>query len=214
MNIIYKVTNIIFPNKCYIGFDSAWPDRKKEHYKSSFKDYNKKYKFYYSEFHVALRNFGWDNFHWEVIYQSLDGEHTLKVMESHFIKEYNSYYKWNNGGYNMTLGGEGTLGWCPSEEWKKNRSGEKNPMYGNPGFLFGKKGKEHPCYGLKRDDTANRNKKNAKNYIVISPTGNLQHIFNLSEFCKQNNLSISNMVQVAKEKLKCHKGWSCSYGIS
>jgi len=94
---IYKVVNNI-NGKVYIGFDSKWPNRKYEHH------YNINTRT--QHLYHAFRKYGWDNFSWEVIYQSKDGKHCLNIMEPFFIKEYNSY----NIGYNETLGGEGTLG--------------------------------------------------------------------------------------------------------
>jgi len=94
---IYKITNTI-NGKVYIGFDSNWPNRQKSHRYSLDKRNQKLY--------CAMRKYGWDKFVWEVIYQSKDGKHCLNVMESFFIKEYNSFKK----GYNLTMGGEGTLG--------------------------------------------------------------------------------------------------------
>ena len=94
---IYKCVNRL-NGKVYIGFDSKWPNRKYEH---KYNTNHKKQKLYH-----AIRKYGWNNFDWEVIYQSFDGEYTLKVMENYFITEYHSY----NNGYNETLGGEGTLG--------------------------------------------------------------------------------------------------------
>ena len=152
MNIysIYKVTNIT-NGKCYIGFDSNWPNRKKIH-KSS---YNKKnYKFYY-----AVRKYGWENFVWEVIYQSKEKEHTLKVIENHFIELYDTF----KNGYNSTLGGEGVLGLNIkpnlgkkfSNEWKNNIS-------------LSKKGKKiKPCSPdhRKKLSTAKKGKKIKKQSI-------------------------------------------------
>ena len=105
MNIysIYKVTCLI-NNKIYIGFDSNWPRRTWEHkYKHTKED---------SKFYRALRKHSFKNFKWEVIYQSSDREHTLKVMEPFFIKEYNSFKK----GYNSTVGGDGVSGLKPSKK--------------------------------------------------------------------------------------------------
>ena len=93
---IYKATNKI-NGKAYIGFDSNWPKRQKTH-KNKFNK-NK------TKFYCALRKYGWDNFDWTVLYQSKDKEHCLNVMESHFIKEYNSF----EDGYNMTFGGEAVM---------------------------------------------------------------------------------------------------------
>lgn len=103
--VIYKATNTV-NQKVYIGFDSRWPRRKAQHKHTAR---------YGTEttnvFYNAIRKYGWDNFKWEVIYESDDGDHTLEVMENQFIMEHNSYvYADDSNGYNMTLGGEGTLG--------------------------------------------------------------------------------------------------------
>jgi group I intron endonuclease len=112
---IYKAVNQV-NGKVYIGFDSNWPNRVKVH-KTSSKKQN--YKFY-----RAIRKYGWDNFQWDIIYQSKDKEHTLSVMETYFIEQYNSF----NDGYNSTLGGDGTFGHFISEESKKKISqGNKVP---------------------------------------------------------------------------------------
>lgn len=99
MNIysIYKATNII-NGKSYIGFDACWPTRQKDHQRI----YNKKN----NKFYAALRKHGWDNFEWTVLYQSLDKEHTHKVMEEYFIREYNTHCDTGHG-YNMSFGGDG-----------------------------------------------------------------------------------------------------------
>ena len=125
MNIysIYKATNKI-NGKVYIGFDSNWPHRKNSH-----KCYHVDGK---TKFHRAIKKYGWENFEWELIYQSKDRNFTLGVMERHFIEEYDTFKK----GYNSTLGGEGTFGKKQSERNKKllseSRKGQGNPNYGKP----------------------------------------------------------------------------------
>jgi len=104
---IYKITNTI-NGKVYIGFDSNWPNRQKSHKYASNK---RNQKIYY-----AFRKYGWNNFIWEVIYQSKDDNHCLNIMESYFIEEYDSF----KNGYNLTLGGEGTLG-RPTTKITKNK---------------------------------------------------------------------------------------------
>jgi len=104
-NTIYKATNSI-TGKSYIGFDSAWPKRKNRHLENA--NYNREGKFY-----DAIRKYGWDKFQWEILYQSKDKEHTLNVMETQFIREYNTF----NQGYNMTEGGEGCFGATSNKIW-------------------------------------------------------------------------------------------------
>ncbi len=167
----------------YIGFDSNWPHRKKDHINES---KNKKQSAYWYEISKAIRKYGKENFEWDILYQSLDGEHTLKVMENHFITQYNSYYKWENGGYNMTLGGEGTLGWVPSIEtklkWKKQRTREE------------------------------QSRRRSMHWILIDSAGKEYKVFNLDKFCKENGLNQSCMTRIGNgiKNWKSHKGWTCS----
>jgi group I intron endonuclease len=115
MNIytIYKATNNI-NGKVYIGFDSNWPNRKTAHKRNSEKNLKGNTKFY-----NAIRKYGWNNFSWTVVYQSIDGTHCLDVMEPYFITENDSM----NLGYNMTPGGDGKRkGSIESDETKRKKS--------------------------------------------------------------------------------------------
>jgi len=94
---IYKAYNKI-TGKIYIGFDSKWPRRKNAH-----KCYHKKRD---NKFYRAIKKYGWENFEWSIVYQSLDKNHTKNIMETFFINEYDSF----KNGYNSTFGGEGTFG--------------------------------------------------------------------------------------------------------
>jgi group I intron endonuclease len=66
----------------------------------------------HSKFYNSVKKHGWDNFEWSVIYQSVDGKHCLTEMEPYFIREFNSFID----GYNLTIGGEGILGYTHNEE--------------------------------------------------------------------------------------------------
>ena len=90
---IYSAFNVVTKQR-YIGFDSNWPNRQKCHKREYQKSNNIK-------FYNSIRKHGWDNFVWEIIYQSKDEHHCLNVMEPHFIKEYDTV----EDGYNMTPGG-------------------------------------------------------------------------------------------------------------
>lgn len=209
---IYKSTNKI-NGKTYIGFDSNWPQRKQQHNRYCF---NKNSGSYSCFFHNALRKYGIDNFEWEVIYQSKDGQHCLKKMETHFIEQYNTF----NDGYNMTLGGEGVLGYKLSEESKnkisiskkgtkasletkklfsEQRMGKNNPMFGKPNSGY-KHTKEHKKY------IAN---KLSKEWLITDLHDKQYTIKNLQKFCRENKLSQSSMVLVSQGKQNNHKGWKC-----
>ena len=190
---IYKATNII-TGKSYIGFDSNWPKRKFCH-KSSSKHEN-------TIFYCAIRKYGWDNFKWDVIYQSTDSNHCLKEMEPYFIKEYDTFNRAN--GYNMTLGGDGTFGF--------RMCGKENPFFGKKhseemkrkmsetkkGKPSSNKGKKYPILSQKK----------SKTWMVTTPSGEQLIITNLFLWCKEQNLSPSAMSMVASGKRKHHKGYT------
>lgn len=138
MYCIYKAQNKI-NNKCYVGFTSnALKKRKYQHKQKAYQ--NSPF-----AFHDAIRKYGWNNFEWEILYESWDGEHCLTIMEPFFISEYNSF---GEHGYNMDKGGrKGMMGLKRkplTEEQKKNISiGTKKHTL---------KGKEHPMYGSKANE--------------------------------------------------------------
>jgi hypothetical protein len=48
----------------------------------------------------------------------------------------------------------------------------------------------------------------AKHYRFISPSGEAIDVFNLSKFCRENNLHNGNMTEVALGKKNQYKGWT------
>lgn len=50
----------------------------------------------------------------------------------------------------------------------------------------------------------------AKSYVFCNPEGERVEVFNLSKFCKENNLNLNSMSKVYKgwRNFKSHKGWS------
>ncbi len=96
---IYKFVNKI-NGKVYIGFTNN-PKRRKSCHKHLAQFRKTK-----SLFHKAIRKYGLENFHWQIIYQSKDKDHCKNVMEKFFIKENNSI---SPKGYNITPGGDGGI---------------------------------------------------------------------------------------------------------
>lgn len=157
---IYLLTNRN-NGKSYIGFTTN-PKRRKSGHCSRAKTGS--HKFILSN---AIRKHGWETFDWQIIDQHEDAQYAKTVLEPKYIKEYNTYYK-NGKGYNMTWGGEGTLGYRRTPEEIKamrlrNRGrkpspeqcerisertrGENNPNYGKIASDFTK---EKISAGVKR----------------------------------------------------------------
>lgn len=85
-------------------------------------------------FHNAIKKYGWDNFEHIILFENLT-EQDAKSKERELIAKYHTcVYDDNKMGYNMTFGGEGTLGHVASEETRRKMSeskmGEKNSFYG------------------------------------------------------------------------------------
>lgn len=70
--------------------------------------------------HRAIRKYGEEPFLVECLYQSEDVDHTLNMMEHHYIWLYKTHI--SSGGYNLTFGGEGAPGNKASETTKKKMS--------------------------------------------------------------------------------------------
>ncbi len=109
MGVIYKATNKV-NGKVYIGFDSNWPRRKKKHEQQAKNGNFKQY------FHHALNKYGLDSFEWSVI-----KENAVLEDEILLIREHETFYETGKG-YNLTMGGEGKLGYTISEETRKKMS--------------------------------------------------------------------------------------------
>lgn len=57
-------------------------------------------------------------------------------------------------------------------------------------------------------------KGNAKHWVMVDPTGSVVEIYNMTQFCKDNGLHASHMMDVCKGKPKydAHKGWRKHHG--
>lgn len=180
MFVIYKATNNI-NGKSYIGYTDNFKKRVHEHQIAS--------KHYNFLLYKAIAKYGWDNFSWQIIYESWDKDHCKNTMEKYFIEEYRTYVGYNDClGYNMTLGGEGNTGPKTKEHAKK--------------ISLAKQGKKRSI-----EERNNIASGRAKTWLLENKNGDTVKIVNLHKFCIINNLSAGAMSKVAAGKVSHHKGW-------
>lgn len=101
---IYCYTNKINFHK-YVGQTYNLYQRQADHKSNAF---NKKHKDYNNLFHKKIRQYGLENFNFEVLEEKIVScQEEADELEEFWIKEKNSYVK-NGEGYNLTLGGQGS----------------------------------------------------------------------------------------------------------
>lgn len=117
--LVYKAVNLI-NGKSYIGQTIKTLSYRKQTHFSQIKKRR-------TPFYNALKKYGKNNFKWFILEQCHTKE-SLDLAEEWYIRYFNTLVP---KGYNLTLGGEGTHGWKPSEEFRKKCSekwlGSKNP---------------------------------------------------------------------------------------
>ena len=90
---IYKATNKI-NGKSYVGQTCDFHSRVGQHQRCYEKED--------CDFHRAIKEFGFDNFSWEII-ETCESEDRACELEKYYIEKFNTY----RDGYNMTKGGKG-----------------------------------------------------------------------------------------------------------
>lgn len=135
--LIYKCTNLI-NNKCYIGQTIRKLNKRiNRHIHSKNNSY----------FHKALKKYDKDEFKWEILCEC-ETKEELDEMEFHYIKQYHTReYEW---GYNLTDGGEGSVGYIHTEKTRKKLSDyniENGIFKGENNYCYKKYGHDHPWYG-------------------------------------------------------------------
>lgn len=104
---MYIVYSAKINNKYYIGFTSKSLDKRINSHFSKMQNGSTYY------FHNALRKY--KKVKWEIIFQTNNKATALK-KEQFYIEQYNSFHP---NGYNMTIGGEGTIGIKRSNSYKQ-----------------------------------------------------------------------------------------------
>lgn len=129
--VIYRCTHIP-TGRCYVGQAFNFESRKYSHLRNAQNPNSLEYNNY---FHRALRKYPESEWEWDVICVCYaDTKESLKDMlnnaEVRLIKE----HKAKTDGFNMTEGGEGSVGFKHTEESRSKiseaLSGENHPMYG------------------------------------------------------------------------------------
>lgn len=101
MGCIYKITNKI-NQKIYIGKTSREPElRWKEHLQYATHQPER----YNTPLYLAMRKYGINNFHFEIVEDNILDEQELNLKEQKYIQLYKSMSHQN--GYNIVLGGDG-----------------------------------------------------------------------------------------------------------
>lgn len=216
MYIVYLLTNRINDKK-YVGVTNNYRKRMIQH-KNSKSDYL---------ISRAIQKYGWDNFIAEILIEteSLDA---YTLLESEYIQKYQS----NNPetGYNMTAGGEGTIGYKHSDNTKEIFRALKLGKKLSPDHIknISESNKGRICSVDTRKKISNANKgkqmwlgktlsdehksklseKKSKNWKLISPTGETILIHNMRKFCLSNNLHPSAICRVIQGKQTHHKHWT------
>lgn len=124
--MIYMAYNPI-SEKYYIGQAVDFEQRKSAHKSQSKLNKDKCY------FHRAIRKYGFYVFEWSILSEE-DSKDKMDLLERLYICIFKSYDR--RYGYNLTIGGEGSVGFKHSRESiqkiRDSRKGDKNPNFGKP----------------------------------------------------------------------------------
>lgn len=189
--LIYKVTNKI-NNMSYIGktiFDLD--HRKNRHISATSCNKDNIY------FHSALRKYGVDNFNWDVI-EECNNIDDLNRLEIYYIGYYDTY----NNGYNLTMGGDGSVGYELTESHKQKISEACKGIKRKP---FSEKGKQNMS-------KARKGNKNAGKLIILTHPDGIEEKFGcIIDADRKYNLNATALSKVARGKRNHHKGYKCRY---
>lgn len=134
----------------------------------------------------AYKKYGKENFTKEIIEET--DKDKLNDREKYWIKYYNSNK--SRYGYNRTIGGDGV------------GKGKESVWYGKHHTLEARKLCKIKNIGKHNGDKSPL----AKKYKIIKPSGEIEIITGLSEFCKKNELPFFSALYLIKTGMKGIKG--------
>lgn len=127
---VYMHTNKINGKK-YIGWTSRLPEERWRNNGYEYLQTDKNGNYKHKHFGPAINLYGWENFDHVIVYEYLT-EEEAKQKEKELIAQYDTINP--EKGYNLTLGGDGTVGYQHTDEAKekmsKAKQGKKPWNYG------------------------------------------------------------------------------------
>jgi group I intron endonuclease len=115
---------------------------------------------------------------------------------------------------NLRPGGSSYEGHSKEIRERISKSGENHPNYGKSlseevrrkisKTLTGRPPHENTIKGLTKSAQAQ-----GARFLIFPPEGEPFEIFNMSKFCRANNLSCGHMIAVSQGKRNHHKGYRC-----
>lgn len=221
IGIIYQHLNTI-NGKCYIGQTTkSIEERWEQHLKDSL--HGSSY-----IFHKAIRKYGENIFEHKILCEIYrDTPEQLKEVLDYYECYYIQYYDSYNSGYNMTLGGGGSLGYKFSQEARQKQSeirqGESNSFYGKhhskeqkQKWSKDRKGKQigenNPFYGKRHTEETkskiskiHKGKKNEsqRKKVLCIDTGVVYD--SLVDAAALNSIDVSNLSKACRNNSRCKK---------
>ena len=151
---IYLITNKI-NNKKYVGFTTLFPFKKRWDVHVSQSKSKKHSDFSNIYLLNAIRKYGPNSFTIKSIYEDDKIFFARDVMEEFFIRKLGTHFSSGNG-YNMTYGGEGTIGFKKTPEqieaMRKRNIGKKMSEESKQKLRIAFSGKNNPNYGKKHTE--------------------------------------------------------------
>lgn len=202
MALIYMAVNTA-NNKAYIGKTvESLPIRKRKHKNSA----NKGSK---SLFHKAIRKYGLEVFEWFVIETVLDNE--VNDAERFWI----AYFKSIGATlYNLTIGGEGTVGYKHTVEAKEMcrlaaiKQKDEQTRLRQSALAKKQHANGHTEVLHAGRDRYLRNQKRV-DVTLISPSGERFYLdYNVTLFGREHNIDPSGLRNLIKGKYRQYKGWT------
>ena len=184
-------------------------------------------------FWSAIEKYGWDNFKHIILYQNFT-EEQAKYKEKLLIKLFHTYINdEKSNGYNLTLGGDGTVGYFPSEKTKQKlreshlgqKAWNKGLKYKNPRFSkhlyerweneeYRRKMSESHLGNKQSEQTKMKISKNsarAISVLKIDLKGNVIKEYNRITEAVQEGYNSSSISSCCTERVLTHKNYIWIY---